>query len=41
MAGVRVETDKAVQVVKMLCEGIGVRSTGLTDHIWTVEELLL
>jgi IS1 family transposase len=27
MAGVRTETDKTVQVVKMLCEGLGVRST--------------
>jgi IS1 family transposase len=27
MDGVRVESDKAAQVVKMLCEGLGVRST--------------
>lgn len=27
LAGVRTETDKTVQVVKMLCEGLGVRST--------------
>jgi hypothetical protein len=27
MAGVRTETDKTTQVIRMLCEGIGVRST--------------